>query len=42
MGKTVTYENCIHKEIKSHIRMGPREKGWSGVDWMHLAEDTDQ
>jgi len=23
-------------------RMNPREIGWEGVDWMHLAQDMDQ
>jgi hypothetical protein len=22
--------------------MNPREKGWEGVDWMHLALDSNQ
>jgi hypothetical protein len=24
------------------IRIDPREIGWDGVDWMHLAQDRDQ
>jgi hypothetical protein len=24
------------------IRMGPREIGWEGVEWIHLAQDRDQ
>jgi hypothetical protein len=27
---------------KDNIRMGIREIGWEGVDWMHLAQDRDQ
>jgi hypothetical protein len=26
----------------NNIRMGFREIGWEGVDWMHLAQDRDQ
>jgi hypothetical protein len=25
-----------------NIRMDLREKGWEGVDWIHLAQDRDQ
>jgi hypothetical protein len=27
---------------KDNIRMVLREIGWEGVDWIHLAQDTDQ
>jgi hypothetical protein len=27
---------------EDNIRMDLREIGWEGVDWMHLAEDSDQ
>jgi hypothetical protein len=27
---------------KSNIQMDLREIGWKGVDWMHLAQDSDQ
>jgi hypothetical protein len=27
---------------KDNIKMGIREIGWEGVDWMHLAQDGDQ
>jgi hypothetical protein len=25
-----------------HIKMDLREIGWSGMDWIHLAQDRDQ
>jgi hypothetical protein len=28
--------------MENNIRMGLREIGWEGVDWMHLAQDRDQ
>jgi hypothetical protein len=27
---------------EDNIRMGLREIGWEGVDWMHLVQDRDQ
>jgi hypothetical protein len=27
---------------EDNIRMYLRERGWEGVDWMHLAQDRDQ
>jgi len=27
---------------EDNIKMGRREIGWEGVNWMHLAKDTDQ
>jgi len=27
---------------EDNIRMDLREIGWEGVDWMHLAQDSDQ
>jgi hypothetical protein len=27
---------------KDNIRMDLREIGWKGVDWMHVAQDTNQ
>jgi hypothetical protein len=27
---------------EDNIRMDIREKGWEGVDWMHMAQDRDQ
>jgi len=27
---------------RGNIKMDVRELGWEGVDWMHLAQDTDQ
>jgi hypothetical protein len=28
--------------MEENIRMDPRETGWEGVDWIHLAKDRDQ
>jgi hypothetical protein len=28
--------------FEDNIRMDLRKIGWDGVDWMHLAQDTDQ
>jgi hypothetical protein len=27
---------------EDNIRMDPRETGWEGVDWMHLAQERNQ
>jgi hypothetical protein len=27
---------------EGNIRIGFRETGWEGVDWMHLAQDREQ
>jgi hypothetical protein len=27
---------------EDNIKMDPREKGWGGMDWIHLAKDKDQ
>jgi hypothetical protein len=27
---------------EDNIRMDLRERGWKGVDWIHLAQDRDQ
>jgi hypothetical protein len=27
---------------EGNIRMNPREAGWEGVDWIHLAQDRNQ
>jgi hypothetical protein len=29
--------HCCHK----HIKIGPREIEWGGIDWIHLAQDRD-
>jgi hypothetical protein len=31
-----------HRHRWEDIRMDLREKWWEGVDWIHLAQDTDQ
>jgi hypothetical protein len=31
-----------HSHRWEDIRMDPREIGWEGVDWIHLAQDRDQ
>jgi len=28
--------------MEDNIRIDLREIGWEGVDWIHLAQDTDQ
>jgi hypothetical protein len=28
--------------LEDNIKMGGREIGWGGVDWINLAQDTDQ
>jgi hypothetical protein len=30
------------RSLEDGIRMDVGEIGWEGVDWMHLAQDTDQ
>jgi len=32
----------LAKETGYNIKMDHREIGWEGVDWMHLAQATDQ
>jgi hypothetical protein len=27
---------------EDNIRMGPRETGWEGADWIHLVQNKDQ
>jgi hypothetical protein len=27
---------------ENNIRIGLTEKGWKGVDWMHLAQDSEE
>jgi hypothetical protein len=30
------------RKCQDNIRMNPREIGWEDVEWMHLAQDSDQ
>jgi hypothetical protein len=30
------------RKCEDNIKMDLREIGWEGVDWIHLAQDTDQ
>jgi hypothetical protein len=30
------------RKFEDNIRMEVRERGWEGVDWMHLVQDRDQ
>jgi hypothetical protein len=33
----------IHRHTpEDDIRIGPAEKGWEAVDWIHMAQDRDQ
>jgi hypothetical protein len=36
-----TTQKTRHK-WEDNIRMDLRERGWEGVDWIHLAQDRDQ
>jgi hypothetical protein len=35
-------ENVIGATCSTNVRMGLRETGWEGVDWIHLAQDRVQ
>jgi hypothetical protein len=30
------------RKWENNIRMDLKEKGWGGMDWIHLAQDRDQ
>jgi hypothetical protein len=32
----------LRRRWEDNIRMDLREKGWGGMDWIDLAQDTDQ
>jgi hypothetical protein len=54
MGKKNAYRNLVGKpkgkgplgrprrRWEDNIRIDPRETGWVGMDWIHLAQGSDQ